>query len=154
MVVLAKAIQHMVALEREQLPIQIVLQILVNFVSLVRKTEFFIHPHPHSFLDWRSYKVDGIPELEKHRSTLNNKGLRDPWIRNYAWIYDPKAGAYPTWRLTTRIAFFGVRYAMVALATCLVTEKILEKAFPPFHGHIHLYNPDQPHSDDHDHHHH
>ncbi|CAF4021884.1 unnamed protein product [Rotaria magnacalcarata] len=107
--------------------------------------------------DWRSYKVDGIPELESHRSKLMNKGLRDPWIRNQAWLFDQKVGAYPQWRISLRTAFFGFRYAMVALATCLITEKILEKAFPPFHGHIHLYNPDKPHSHDHhsdQHHHH
>ncbi len=150
----------MVVLARQQLLIQIVFQILVNFVSLVKNQNllllFSYSKFCHQFLDWRSYKVDGIPELEKHRSTLNNKGLRDPWIRNYAWLYDPKTGAYPNWRLTVRTAFFGFRYAMVALATCFITEKILEKAFPPFHGHLHLYNPDQPHSDDHhaDHHHH
>ncbi|CAF0731842.1 unnamed protein product [Rotaria sordida] len=99
--------------------------------------------------DWRSYKVDGIPELENHRSKLSNKGLRDPWIRNQVWLYDPKVGAYPSWRISLRTAFFGFRYAMVALATCLITEKLFEKAFPPFHEHIHLYNPDKPHSHDH-----
>lgn len=109
--------------------------------------------------DWRSYQVNGIPELERHRSKLTNKGLRDPWIRNQAWLFDPKAGAYPQWRVGVRTAFFGFRYAMVAVATCLLTEKLMEMAFPPFHGHIHLYNPDHPHShDDHhadqDHHHH
>ncbi|CAM4882819.1 unnamed protein product [Rotaria socialis] len=106
--------------------------------------------------DWRSYKVDGIPELESYRSKLTNKGLRDPWIRNQVWLFDPKVGAYPQWRIVLRTAFFGVRYAMVALATCLITEKILEKAFPPFHAHLHLYNPDKPHSHDHhsDQHHH
>jgi len=82
---------------------------------------------------------------------LKNKGLRDPWIRNQVWIYDPKVGAYPQWRTSLRTAFFGFRYAMVALATCLITEKIFEKLFPPFHGHIHLYNPDKPHHHD-DHH--
>ncbi|CAF0825089.1 unnamed protein product [Adineta steineri] len=101
--------------------------------------------------DWRSQKVNGIPELESHRSKLSNKGLRDPWIRNQVWLYDPKVGAYPQWRVSLRTAFFGFRYAMVALATCLITEKLLEKAFPPFHGHIHLYNPNKPHSHD-DHH--
>lgn len=95
--------------------------------------------------------MNGIPELERHRSKLANKGLRDPWIRNQAWIYDPKAGAHPHWRVSVRTAFFGFRYAMVALATCFLTEKLMEMAFPPFHGHIHLYNPDQPHSHD-DHH--
>jgi NADH dehydrogenase (ubiquinone) 1 beta subcomplex subunit 3 len=113
------------------------------------KKKQFIHDQ---YLDYRSYKVDGIPELESHRSKLSNKGLRDPWIRNQVWLYDPKVGAYPQWRVGFRTAFFGFRYAMVALATCLITEKILEKAFPPFHGHIHLYNPDKPHSHSDDHH--
>lgn len=108
-----------------------------------------IYINQFSQLDWRSYKVDGIPELESYRSKLKNKGLRDPWIRNQVWIYDPKVGAYPQWRVSLRTAFFGFRYAMVALATCLITEKILEKAFPPFHEHIHLYNLDKPHSHDH-----
>ena len=107
---------------------------------------------PRCVLDWRSYKVDGIPELEKHRSKLANKGLRDPWIRNQVWLYDPKVGAHPPWRVSLRTAFFGLRYAAVAFATCFLTEKLLEQAFPPFHGHIHLYNPDNPHSHSDDHH--
>ena len=120
----------------------------------VKEIDFQLFNFIGSILDWRSYKVDGIPELESHRSKLLNRGLRDPWIRNQVWLYDAKAGAYPQWRTTARSAFLGFRYAIVALATCLITEKLLEKAFPPFHGHIHLYNPDKPHShDDHSDHH-
>ncbi|THD26324.1 NADH dehydrogenase [Fasciola hepatica] len=39
--------------------------------------------------DWREYKLDH-PRLQKHVKDLAAKGLKDPWIRNYAWHFSPK----------------------------------------------------------------
>nr|CAH8843411.1 unnamed protein product [Trichobilharzia regenti] len=39
--------------------------------------------------DWRSYNTDH-PSLKAHVEKLAKHGLKDPWIRNYAWHYSPK----------------------------------------------------------------
>ncbi|CAH8442191.1 unnamed protein product [Dicrocoelium dendriticum] len=44
--------------------------------------------------DWREYKLDH-PELQKHVKSLAAKGLKDPWIRNYAWHFSPKIHKTP-----------------------------------------------------------
>lgn len=31
--------------------------------------------------DWRQYKVEGVPELERLQRLLANHNLKDPWIR-------------------------------------------------------------------------
>lgn len=41
------------------------------------------HGHGEKFQvpDWKSYKVEGIPELEELQRMLSARGLKDPWIR-------------------------------------------------------------------------
>ncbi|KAK4469483.1 hypothetical protein MN116_007030 [Schistosoma mekongi] len=39
--------------------------------------------------DWKSYTLDH-PALQEHVKNLAKLGLKDPWIRNYAWRYSPK----------------------------------------------------------------
>ncbi|KAF5405583.1 NADH dehydrogenase [Paragonimus heterotremus] len=44
--------------------------------------------------DWREYNLDH-PKLQKHVKALAAKGLKDPWIRNYAWQFSPKVYQTP-----------------------------------------------------------
>ncbi|KAL8585317.1 hypothetical protein ACOMHN_036753 [Nucella lapillus] len=37
--------------------------------------------------DWKTYKVDGIPNLEKTQRLLAARQLKDPWIRNEVWRF-------------------------------------------------------------------
>ncbi|VEL18536.1 unnamed protein product [Protopolystoma xenopodis] len=39
-------------------------------------------------LDYRKYKLEH-PDLIRHVERLRAIGLKDPWIRNYAWLYSP-----------------------------------------------------------------
>ncbi|CAF0847459.1 unnamed protein product [Didymodactylos carnosus] len=112
-----------------------------------------VHPYGVNFriIDWRTQKVDGIPELEKLRTMLAARGLKDPWIRNLVWRYDRKAGFWPIWRRMSRTVLIGLPYAVVATISTLLTEKAIAQYYPPKHFHIHLYNPTKPH-DDNDHH--
>lgn len=36
---------------------------------------------PHEVPDWRTFKAEGIPELDRLQKRLAARGLRDPWIR-------------------------------------------------------------------------
>ena len=41
---------------------------------------------PFEIPDWKKYKVEGVPELEKLQRRLAAEGLKDPWIR-YVVVY-------------------------------------------------------------------
>ncbi|KAA0199434.1 putative ubiquinone oxidoreductase ndufb3/b12 subunit, partial [Fasciolopsis buskii] len=53
--------------------------------------------------DWREYKLDH-PRLQKHVKDLAAKGLKDPWIRNYAWHFSPKIYKSP-WQFMKTVIF-------------------------------------------------
>lgn len=85
--------------------------------------------------DWRQYKVEGVPELERLQRLLANHNLKDPWIRNEVWRYHP--GEY-TSSVTNmkRSVFRGFKYAVAAMAVTILVEKLQEKYGPPKdHGH-------------------
>lgn len=35
------------------------------------------------------YKIENYPELKKFQERLAKEGLKDPWLRNYAWRFQP-----------------------------------------------------------------
>ncbi|CAH8507409.1 unnamed protein product [Heterobilharzia americana] len=39
--------------------------------------------------DWKKYTLDH-PSLKEYVEKLNKLGLKDPWIRNYAWVYSSR----------------------------------------------------------------
>lgn len=47
--------------------------------------EPFKVPHYSIYNDWRSY-----PHLAAHEKRLERLGLKDNWIRNYCFKFDPK----------------------------------------------------------------
>lgn len=82
------------------------------------------HHHPPPVPDWRSYKAEDIPELRKLQQRLAKHGLKDPWIRNVVWRFDPSWGT-PFSRLGT---YFFRGFLRVGLPAFLLTIAA-EKAF-------------------------
>jgi len=63
------------------------------------------------------------PELVAHQNRLNVIGLKDPWIRNYAWVYHPHVRQQWGMPKFLKTVFGGFKYgAYVAGAAILVTE--------------------------------
>ncbi|VDP51155.1 unnamed protein product [Soboliphyme baturini] len=69
--------------------------------------------------NWRQY-----PELVQHQERLARLGLKDPWIRNYVWIFDRRN--LTQWQLLRKSVFggfgVGICYAVVGV---LLTEGVL-----------------------------
>lgn len=72
--------------------------------------------------------MDTVPELASVQERLKAKGLRDPWLRHYAWIYDPDV--FGTRRNKNWILFRIVKYGVAAFAVTLAIEKVF---FPEQH---------------------
>ncbi|CAG7831484.1 unnamed protein product [Allacma fusca] len=45
------------------------------------------HVHVPKLPDYRSYKVEDIPQLVKNKENLAKLGLKDPWARNEVWRF-------------------------------------------------------------------
>ncbi|CAL8097431.1 unnamed protein product [Orchesella dallaii] len=91
------------------------------------------HHHTPKVPDYKIYKVEDIPELMGVKRALAAKGLKDPWLRNEVWKYDPKIKG--TMRQTLRSTFG--RGMAVGLGLAVVTtiiEKVMEDKD---HGHGH-----------------
>ncbi|KAJ2938969.1 hypothetical protein O0L34_g3416 [Tuta absoluta] len=50
------------------------------------------HEPPFEVPHYSKFKIDGIKQLEDLERALSRRGLKDPWIRNEAWRYDPGFG--------------------------------------------------------------
>ncbi|XP_049880271.1 NADH dehydrogenase [ubiquinone] 1 beta subcomplex subunit 3 [Pectinophora gossypiella] len=50
------------------------------------------HEPPYTIPSYKEFKIDGIPQLQELERALAQKGLKDPWIRNEAWRYNPGFG--------------------------------------------------------------
>ena len=48
------------------------------------------YPEGAKIPDWKQWNVidENFPELVKYRDRLAKKGLKDPFIRDYAWVFD------------------------------------------------------------------
>ncbi|CAL1532044.1 unnamed protein product [Lymnaea stagnalis] len=89
---------------------------------------------PHSVPDWKIYKADGIPQLERLQNRLSALGLKDPWIRNEAWRYYPEnGGSAGMVRVGLQKTFRGFGYAAVALALTIAYDKLTNTGEK--HGH-------------------
>ncbi|KAK7112256.1 NADH dehydrogenase [ubiquinone] 1 beta subcomplex subunit 3-like [Littorina saxatilis] len=76
--------------------------------------------------DWRSYKVDGIKELEKLQQMLAARGLKDPWIRNDVWRYT-KENYGGQWRNAAISLGRGLKWAVAAMAVTIAVDKFISK---------------------------
>ncbi|XP_063542364.1 NADH dehydrogenase [ubiquinone] 1 beta subcomplex subunit 3 [Cydia strobilella] len=91
------------------------------------------HGHaPYVVPDHKQFQVKGIPQLEELEKALAQKGLKDPWIRNEAWRYNPGFGT--KWGRARKVFFRGFP---IGLGLALVTagaEKMLGGGHED-HGH-------------------
>ncbi|GFO32548.1 NADP dehydrogenase [ubiquinone] 1 beta subcomplex subunit 3 [Plakobranchus ocellatus] len=93
------------------------------------------HGAPHEVPDWRIYKAEGVPELERLQKRLGAVGLRDPWIRNEAWRFtEANGGTTSMARTAVRMTFRGFGLAVAALAITIAYDKIANKGSHS-HGH-------------------
>ncbi|CAG5124333.1 unnamed protein product [Candidula unifasciata] len=93
------------------------------------------HGMPHTIPDWKSYKVEGIPDLELLQKRLKPLGLKDPWIRNEVWRYQEAGVGYQSMlRKGLRGTFRGLGYAIVAMALTIAYDKVVNKG-KDSHGH-------------------
>jgi len=95
------------------------------------------HSAPHSVPDWKSYKAEGIPELDRLQRRLGTLGLRDPWIRNEVWRFQASSGFNQSMgRIALRSSFRGFGYALAALAVTILYDKVVNKGKQDdHHGH-------------------
>ncbi|XP_076456331.1 NADH dehydrogenase [ubiquinone] 1 beta subcomplex subunit 3-like [Babylonia areolata] len=80
-------------------------------------------PNKFKVPDWRSYKVDGIPELEKTQRLLAARHLRDPWLRNEVWRYT-KANYGGQYKNALINLGKGLKWALVAMVLTLSLEEL------------------------------
>ncbi|CAH1788893.1 unnamed protein product, partial [Owenia fusiformis] len=84
--------------------------------------------------DWRMYKAKDLPMLTDLERALAARGLKDPWIRNYAWRYMP--GNYtPPFTLFKMTVFRGFKWGLALTAVAIVLDGLRTKYNPPKHGH-------------------
>uniref|UniRef100_A0A0B6XZZ4 NADH dehydrogenase [ubiquinone] 1 beta subcomplex subunit 3 n=1 Tax=Arion vulgaris TaxID=1028688 RepID=A0A0B6XZZ4_9EUPU len=90
---------------------------------------------PYKVPDWKSYKAEGIPDLDRLQRRLGVLGLRDPWIRNEVWRFQTVNGGHRTWQQNAlRVSFRGLGYAVVAVALTILYDKVVNKGKDD-HGH-------------------
>jgi len=94
------------------------------------------HGPPYEIPDWRIYKVADIPRLVTIEKALAAKGLKDPWLRNEVWRYDPKEWGYEKQKMRTAL-FRGFGKGFVAFVVTIIGTEIYKRQFPDEHGHGH-----------------
>lgn len=67
--------------------------------------------------DWKKYNVQETPELLEVQKRLAEKGLKNPWLRNDVWRYDPRL-----WGTYMDRSLFLFRYLKYGVAAFIVTE--------------------------------
>ncbi|CAH1117135.1 unnamed protein product [Phaedon cochleariae] len=92
------------------------------------------HHEPYKIPDWRIYKVEDVPELLTTQRALASQGLKDPWLRNEVWRYDPKY--WSTEKIMLKKVFFrGFRYGFAAFVLTVGGTAIYDRIYPSEHGH-------------------
>ncbi|CAJ0960192.1 unnamed protein product, partial [Mesorhabditis belari] len=82
--------------------------------------EPFKIPH-YSIYD--NYKA--FPELAAHEKRLAQLGLKDPWIRNYTYLFDRDyAHVYGQWAHLKRLLRPGFKWGVGAAAVLIVAEEL------------------------------
>ncbi|XP_071507202.1 NADH dehydrogenase [ubiquinone] 1 beta subcomplex subunit 3-like [Diadema setosum] len=79
--------------------------------------------------DWRIYKVENVPELKAVQERLALRGLKDPWLRNEVWRYQPCFKRLSFWQVLFRGFPIGAGLFVVAVG--------LEKMFSSKDDHGH-----------------
>lgn len=45
------------------------------------------HGHKMIISDYRKYKIEDVPKMQRFTQELADKGLKDPWARNHVWKF-------------------------------------------------------------------
>jgi len=85
------------------------------------------------FPDWRSYKVEAIPELTAVQRALAADGLKDPWLRNNVWRYQNQLTTAKKFRY---IVFRGFWWGLGLAVLTAGAEKYWDSK-QTHHGHDH-----------------
>ncbi|KAG8232846.1 hypothetical protein J437_LFUL012650 [Ladona fulva] len=94
------------------------------------------HHKPYEIPDYKIYKVEDVPELNSLQQTLAKRGLRDPWLRNEVWRYNPKYFGTHAGRFK-QFFFRGFKWGFGAFVATIAIETLWEKVSPSSHGHGH-----------------
>lgn len=90
------------------------------------------HHEPYKIPDYRIYKVEDVPELLQTQKALAAHGLKDPWLRNEVWRYNPKY--FGTERSRIYITFMrGFKVGFAAFVATIAATYAYEKANPSEH---------------------
>lgn len=91
------------------------------------------HDHePYKIPDYRIYKVEDVPKLVTVQKMLAAQGLKDPWLRNEVWRYNPKYFGTERSRIMTTF-FRGFKVGFAAFVATAVISYAYEKANPSEH---------------------
>lgn len=92
------------------------------------------HGHePYTVPDYRIYKVSDVPKLQNIQNALASQGLKDPWLRNEVWRYNPKE--FGTEAGNLRLIFGrGLKLGLGAFILTIVGTEIYDRLYPSEHG--------------------
>lgn len=91
------------------------------------------HGPPYKIPDYRIYKVEDVPELLSTQKALAAQGLRDPWLRNEVWRYNPQEFGTVASR-TQNLFFRGFKYGFAAFVLTAIGGYVMDKRSGG-HGH-------------------
>ncbi|CAD7089364.1 unnamed protein product [Hermetia illucens] len=91
------------------------------------------HHEPYKVPDPSIYKVEDVAELKQVKDALARQGLKDPWLRNEVWRYDPKHHSTHSKRLI-KFMFRGFPLGFAAFLATIGVEYALKG---DDHGHGH-----------------
>lgn len=94
------------------------------------------HAEPYKVPDYRIYKVEDVPLLQKTQTALKQQGLSDPWLRNEVWRYNTKHFGTTKQRIVELFGR-GFKLGFGAFVVTMIATAAYDKAFPPKHGHGH-----------------
>ncbi|KAH8401012.1 hypothetical protein KR009_002425 [Drosophila setifemur] len=82
------------------------------------------HGEPYKVPHASAYKVEAVPQLVEVKEALARQGLKDPWLRNEVWRYEPKAFGTHKSRLNTFL-FRGLGVGFCAFLVTIGVEYAL-----------------------------
>ncbi|KAG5871533.1 hypothetical protein JTB14_023958 [Gonioctena quinquepunctata] len=94
------------------------------------------HHDPYTIPDYKIYKVADVPELVATQKALAAQGLKDPWLRNEVWRYDPKEWGTEKTRLRP-VFLRGFKYGFGAFLLTIAGTALYDRMYPSEHGHGH-----------------
>uniref|UniRef100_A0A7E4UWS8 NADH dehydrogenase [ubiquinone] 1 beta subcomplex subunit 3 n=1 Tax=Panagrellus redivivus TaxID=6233 RepID=A0A7E4UWS8_PANRE len=86
-------------------------------------------PHIPNYTVYNDYK--SLPDLARHEKRLERLGLKDPWIRNYAYLFR-KPYTVGQWAHLKHLMSWGMKPGIAAAAVLITIEEAYSYAK---HGH-------------------